>query len=96
VQIEDIIKRPIMLTEKGNVLRERENVYLFEVNLDANKAQIRNAVEKLFNVHVADVRTLIVRGRMRRMGRGYAKTRNWKKALVTLKEGQQIEVFEGA
>lgn len=96
MQIEDIIKRPIMLTEKGNVLRERENVYLFEVNLDANKAQIRNAVEKLFNVHVADVRTLIVRGRMRRMGRGYAKTRNWKKALVTLKEGQQIEVFEGA
>lgn len=96
MQIEDIIKRPIMLTEKGNVLRERENVYLFEVKLDANKAQIRNAVEKLFNVHVADVRTLIVRGRMRRMGRGYAKTRNWKKALVTLKEGQQIEVFEGA
>jgi len=96
VQIEDIIKRPIMLTEKGNVLRERSNVYLFEVNLGANKAEIRNAVEKLFNVHVADVRTLIVRGRMRRMGRGYAKTRNWKKALVTLKKGQHIEVFEGA
>lgn len=85
-----------MLTEKGNVLRERSNVYLFEVNLGANKAEIRNAVEKLFNVHVADVRTLIVRGRMRRMGRGYAKTRNWKKALVTLKKGQHIEVFEGA
>ncbi len=96
MQIEDIIKRPIMLTEKGNVLRERSNVYLFEVNLGANKAEIRNAVEKLFNVHVADVRTLIVRGRMRRMGRGYAKTRNWKKALVTLKKGQHIEVFEGA
>ncbi len=96
MHLEDIIKRPIMMTEKGNALRERDNVYLFEVNIDANKAEIRNAVETLFNVHVSEVRTLIMRGRMRRMGRGYAKARNWKKALVTLKKGQQIEIFEGA
>ncbi|QQR90451.1 MAG: 50S ribosomal protein L23 [Myxococcales bacterium] len=96
MQIEDIIKKPLVLTEKGNTLREQENTYLFEVDLRANKAEIRNAVESLFNVHVDNVRTLIMRGQMRRMGRGYAKTRNWKKAMVTLKPGQQIEMFEGA
>lgn len=93
---EDIIKRPLMLTEKGNVLRETQNQYLFEVDRRANKIQIREAVEKLFHVKVTDVRTLIVRGHMRRMGRGYEKTRNWKKAIVSVKEGDTIEFFEGA
>lgn len=95
MQLEDIIKRPLMLTEKGNVLRETQNQFLFEVDRRANKIQIRNAVEKLFNVKVTDVRTLIVRGHMRRMGRGYEKTRNWKKAIVSVKEGDTIEFFEG-
>ena len=92
---EDIIKRPLVLTEKGNLLREEENQYLFEVDRRANKAQIRNAVESLFNVNVQKVRTLIVRGRMRRMGRGWAKTRNWKKAMVSLSDGESIDFFEG-
>jgi large subunit ribosomal protein L23 len=96
MQLEDIIKRPLMLTEKGNVLRETQNQFLFEVDRRANKIQIRQAVEKLFNVKVTDVRTLIVRGHMRRMGRGYEKTRNWKKAIVSVKEGDTIEFFEGA
>ena len=96
MQLEDIIKRPLMLTEKGNVLRETQNQFLFEVDRRANKIQIRQAVEKLFNVKVTDVRTLIVRGHMRRMGRGYEKTRNWKKAIVSVKDGDTIEFFEGA
>lgn len=93
---EEIIKRPLVLTEKGNSLRETENQYLFEVSQAANKPQIRNAVEELFDVKVEKVRTLIIRGHMRRMGRGYAKTQNWKKAIVSLKEGESIDLFEGA
>ncbi len=96
MQVEDIIKRPLYLTEKGAKLREEENKYTFEVDLDANKLQIKNAVETLFKVSVDDVHTLIVRGHMRRMGRGFAKTRNWKKAVVTLREGETIDFFEGA
>ena len=96
MQPEQVIKRPMMLTEKGNVLREEDNKYLFEVDRRANKIEIKKAVETLFSVSVADVNTMIVRGRMRRMGRGHAKTQNWKKAVVTLKEGDTIEFFEGA
>ncbi len=96
MQLTDIIKRPLMLTEKGNILREKQNKFLFEVDRRANKIQIREAVEKLFKVKVTDVHTLIVRGHMRRMGRGYEKTKNWKKAIVSVKEGDTIEFFEGA
>jgi large subunit ribosomal protein L23 len=94
MQAEDIIKRPLMLTEKGTLLREEQNKYLFEVAMGANKIQIKDAVEELFEVDVLTVRTLIVRGRMRRMGRGRAKTRNWKKAIVELVEGDEIDFFE--
>src|SRR5262245_24996036 len=93
---EDIIKRPLILTEKGNRLREADNQYLFEVARDANKAQIRGAVEKLWKVSVLKVHTMNVRGRMRRMGRGHAKTQNWKKAVVSLKKGDSIDFFEGS
>lgn len=96
MQAEHIIRRPLILTEKGQIMREDENKYLFEVDLRANKRQIREAVETLFDVTVTDVNTLIVRGRMRRMGRGYAKTRNWKKAIVEVAEGETIEFFEEA
>jgi large subunit ribosomal protein L23 len=96
MQVENIIKRPLLLTEKGNVLREKQNTFLFEVDRRANKIQIKQAVETLFNVKVTDVRTLIVRGHTRRMGRTYAKTPNWKKAIVSLKDGDSIEFFEGA
>jgi large subunit ribosomal protein L23 len=92
---EDIIKRPLVLTEKGNLLREHHNQYLFEVDRRANRAQIRSAIETLFSVSVLKVHTVNVRGRLRRMGRGYAKTRNWKKAIVSLKEGDTINFFEG-
>ena len=93
---EQIIRRPLILTEKGNALREQENQYLFEVERTATKTQIRSAVETLFKVKVEKVHTMNERGRMRRMGRGYSKTRNWKKAMVSLKSGDSIDLFEGA
>ena len=61
---------------------------------DANKAEIRNAIEELFSVEVADVNTLIQRGKRKRMGRGLAKRHNWKKAIVTLREGHDIAFFD--
>ena len=95
MQAERVIKRPIYLTEKGAKLREEQNKYTFEVDIDANKLQIKDAVETLFKVSVRDVRTLVVRGHMKRMGRGYGKLQNWKKAVVTLNEGDTIDFFEG-
>lgn len=96
MQLEQIIKRPLILTEKGTNLRDTENQYLFEVDLRANKIEIRQAVEALFEVSVTDVNTLIMRGKMKRMGRTRAKTRNWKKAIVTLADDDSIDFFEGA
>ena len=89
---EQIIRRPIILTEKSNRLREQNQV-VFEVARDANKIQIKDAVEKLFKVKVVGINTLVMRGKERRMGRGYAKMQNWKKAMVTLKEGHTIDFF---
>jgi large subunit ribosomal protein L23 len=93
---EQIIRRPIVLTEKANLLREKNNQVIFEVARTANKVEIKAAVQKLFNVKVMDVNTMIFRGKDRRMGRGYAKTQNWKKAVVTLKEGDSIDFFADA
>lgn len=93
---EHVIKRPIILTEKSRLLQEGGNQVVFEVDRRANKIEIRNAVQSLFKVTVTDINTLIVRGKMRRMGRGVAKTQNWKKAIVTLKAGDSIKFFEGA
>jgi large subunit ribosomal protein L23 len=93
---EQIIRRPIVLTEKASLLREKHNQVVFEVARDANKVEIRDAVQKLFKVTVANVNTMVMRGKDRRMGRGYAKTQNWKKAVVTLKEGDAIDFFADA
>ncbi len=90
---EDIIKRPIALTEKAAVLKE-ENKVIFEVDPSANKIQIKAAVEELFGVKVTDVNTLIQRGKRKRMGRRLAQRRNWKKAVVTLREGDDIQFFD--
>jgi large subunit ribosomal protein L23 len=89
---ETIIRRPIFLTEKSNTLRAQHQV-VFEVQRAANKIQIKTAVQKLFGVKVESVNTMIYRGKDRRMGRGYAKMQNWKKAVVTLAEGQNIDFF---
>lgn len=92
---EQIIRRPIVLTEKSNLLRNQNQV-IFEVSRDANKIQIRQAIEKLFNVKVTSVNTLVMRGKDRRMGRGKAKMQNWKKAMITLQAGQSIDFFTEA
>jgi large subunit ribosomal protein L23 len=90
----DVIKKPID-TEKLNRLRDRENKYGFEVALMASKTEVKQAVESLFKVKVVDVKTSIVRGKMRRIGRSQGMRPNWKKAIVTLKEGDAISIFEG-
>ncbi len=87
-----VLRRPIVLTEKSNLLREKNQV-VFEVARAANKIQIKEAVQSMFNVKVLDVNTMVVRGKDRRMGRGYAKTQNWKKAIITLGEGDTIDFF---
>ena len=91
---EHIIKRPILLTEKAARLREGENKITFEVDRTANKIQIKQAIEQLFGVTVVAVNTTQCRGKERRMGRGYARLHNWKKAVVTLKEGDDIQFFD--
>lgn len=94
LQPEEIIRRPIMLTEKSTRLREKQNQVIFEVRRTANKIQIKSAIEALFKVGVVDVNTMVMRGKEKRMGRGYARLRNWKKAIVTLKEGDAIQFFD--
>ena len=92
-----IIERP-MLTEKGAELKELKNRYVFRVNRRANKREIKEAVEKLFNVKVKDVRTAVYAGKksvaMNRSGRYAGLRASWKKAYVTLHEGQNIEAFD--
>lgn len=89
----DVIVRPV-ITEKTTNLQYEHNQYTFEVARDANKQEIRDAVERLFDVHVAKVRTSILRGKWRRRGFQYGKRPNWKKAVVTLAPGETIEIFE--
>lgn len=91
----DVLVRPLILTEKGERLKEEDNKVLFEVAMKANKIEIKQAVEKAFNVSVIDVNTMIVRGKPGRLGRRFDKRPNWKKAVVTLSEGDTIEFFEG-
>jgi large subunit ribosomal protein L23 len=89
-----VIRRPI-ITEKGNIQKEEKNKVTFEVHPDANKQEIRAAVEKIFKVRVLNVRSLNQRGKIKRVGRFMGKRRNWKKAIVTLGPDEQIEFFEG-
>ena len=91
-----IILRPV-ITEKSTQLKDKNRVVCFEVARDANKVEIKNAVEHLFKTKVAAVRTEKKTGKVRRVGRNTGKTRDWKKAYVTLKEGaKMIEYFEAA
>jgi len=89
----DVLRRPVV-TEKSTVL-QGQNKYTFEVAEGANKLQIKQAVEKAFGVDVLKVNVMRVRGKMRRMGRHRGMSRSWKKAVVTLREGDRIELFEG-
>ena len=88
-----VILRPL-ITEKATNLTS-ENKYVFEVDVKANKHQIRNAVTTAFNVRVIKVNTMNVHGKSRQVGRRVTQTRNWEKAIVTLAEGDTIQLFEG-
>lgn len=88
-----VIKRPV-ISEKGTALAEVGNRYVFEVALHSNKQEIRTAVEKIFGVRVREVRTMITHGKMKRVGRFVTKKSNWKKAIVTLAQGQKIDFFQ--
>jgi large subunit ribosomal protein L23 len=89
-----VIKRPLV-TEKNSFLAEK-GVYVFEVDKKATKEDIKKAIEKYFSVKVADVNTAICRGRAKRTRLGVGKAEVWKKALVRLKKGEKISLFEGA
>jgi large subunit ribosomal protein L23 len=95
IVIQDVVKRPL-ITEKAERNREAAHQYAFEVHREATKIQVKQAVEKLFNVHVLGVRTAVVRGKIKRVGRNVGRRPNWTKAFVTLKEGETIALFEGA
>lgn len=88
-----VIVRPL-ITEKATILAG-ERKYAFEVASHANKSQIRDAVHHAFNVSVTKVNTLTVHGKRRRRGRLQSRTKSWKKAIVTLAEGDSIQLFEG-
>jgi len=93
--VQEIVVRPL-ITEKAERNRQALRHYAFEVHRDASKIQVKQAVEKLFDVHVEAVRTSIARGKNKRVGRNIGRRPNWKKAIVTLKEGETISLFEGA
>jgi len=81
-----------LITEKGTSLQEKNNQYLLRVDPRSNKIQVKSAVEKLFNVSVTGVRMMKVKGKKRRMGRSIGFRPGWKKAIVTLKEGETISL----
>jgi large subunit ribosomal protein L23 len=94
VNLHEIIRRPLV-TEKSNLAREEDNVVTLAVDPRANKHEIRNAVETLFEVQVLDVRTMRMPRKTRRVGKTMGRKAEWKKAIVRLAEGQSIEFFEG-
>lgn len=88
-----VVKRA-MVSEKGSMLLERANTYVFEVATDSNKVEIKKAVEMIFSVNVLSVRTMNMYGKSKRLGRFVGRRAHWKKAIVKLKAGQTIELFE--
>ena len=94
MDVHQIIQRPLV-TEKSNIAREEDNVATFAVDPKANKHEIQRAVETLFGVEVVCVRTMRQPRKKRRVGRFIGRRAEWKKAIVTLAEGQEIEFFEG-
>jgi large subunit ribosomal protein L23 len=94
MDIHQVLKRPL-ITEKGTRQKEQANQIMFEVDRSANKVMVRNAVETIFKVNVVSVRMMNVKGKERRIGRNVGKRPDWKKAIVRLGPGENIEFFEG-
>jgi large subunit ribosomal protein L23 len=90
----EVVLKPL-LTEKGTRLKEEGNQYLFRVAKTANKVEIKRAIEQLFKVTVLEVRTVRLRGKVKRLGRFQGRRPDWKKAIATLKAGDSIELYEG-
>ena len=88
----EIIRKPL-ISEKANMLKENSQIVTFEVNRSANKIEIKQAVEKAFDVKVKAVNTIQFRGKMKRVGANIGQRNNWKKAYVTLEEGQNIDFY---
>jgi large subunit ribosomal protein L23 len=96
MKLTDIIRRPL-ITEKTSILREDGRTIVFQVALDANKIEIKRAIEQLLGAKVASIRTTIAHGKVKRQGRFAGRRPDWKKAYVTLREGQKMpEFLEGA
>jgi len=91
----DIVRVP-RITEKGARLKEKNNVLTFEVKVNANKVQVKKAIEEIFKVKVVDVTTVRNAGKNKRVGTRLGRRSDWKKAYVTLKLGEKIAIFEGA
>ncbi len=89
-----IIRRPL-ITEKTSIQKEQSNQITFEVDRGANRIEIKRAIEKIFKVNVAHIRTMQVKGKTKQRGRVIGKRRDWKKAIITLLPGERIEFFEG-
>ena len=94
MDIFQVIKEP-HVTEKASLLKEGHNQISFKVHRRANKIEVKRAVEALFKTKVTEVRTVNIRGKQRRMGRNVGKKPDWKKAIVKLAPGENIEFFEG-
>lgn len=90
-----IIKRPLF-TEKGDFIKEKENKVLVEVDRDANKGDIKRAIEEIFKVKVEKVATINTQGKLKRYGRSIGRRPNRKKAIITLKKGEKLDFIEGA
>jgi large subunit ribosomal protein L23 len=93
MNIYEVIKKPL-ITEKTTTEKDARNIIAFVVHRDANKIEIKQSVEKLFKVEVTAVKTAMVAGKMKRVGKQIGKRGNWKKAYVTLKEGSSVDFFE--
>jgi len=95
MNIYQIIKRPV-ITEKSNTSKEGFNQITFEVHPNANRVEIKEAVEKLFKVKVLRVNVINMEGKKKRVGRIMGKKQDWKKAMVKLAPGEKVDFFEGA
>ena len=94
MHIEEVLIKPL-LTEKSSIVTENNNRYVFQVQPKANKYQIKDAVEKMFDVKVTNVKTAVVPGKVKRAGRHTSKTSSWKKAYVQIQDGQKLELYKG-
>lgn len=94
MHLEEVLVKPL-LTEKSSIVTENANRYVFKVQKKANKYQIREAVEKMFDVKVVDVKTSVTAGKVKKAGKSFKKTSSWKKAYVKITDGQKLELFKG-